>query len=160
MYKFCDASQVLLQKVVAFYLKIMFRSKLPSNLSGGIMVNSKLQPAANEEIVSEVKKVCSTVEPARAIPGLNQPVTYHLFVKKDKELVREELSGEELAEHQSYDLYQVNDTISKVCIINWGQCSEPLPSDPNVIFVCVYNYMSYTGSILASKRRRSLPLRM
>ena len=40
---------------------------------------------------------------------------------------------------------------------HWGERSEPLPSQPNVNFVCVYMYvymyicMSWTGSILASK---------
>ena len=34
-----------------------------------------------------------------------------------------------------------------------GECSEPLPSHPNVNFVCMYVvFVSWTGTILASKK--------
>ena len=61
--------------------------------------------------MAKLKEICCAVEPARAIPGLDQPMTYHLFVEKGKELVCEKLSGEELAEHSSYKLHQVNEAI-------------------------------------------------
>ena len=65
-------------------------------------------------MVSNIKKICCEVELAEAVPGLDQPMTYHLFVDKNKELVCEELSGEKLAEHFLYNLHQVSETFHKV----------------------------------------------
>ena len=58
--------------------------------------------------MQEMHTTCM-MELAKAIPGINQQMEYHLLSdKREKELV---LSGEQLKNHSSYDLHHVKKVI-------------------------------------------------
>ena len=61
-----------------------------------------------------MRKMCSIapveLESPKAVPGINQEMTYHLFTKGSEVVHREKLEEQRL-----YELHQVNEVFIEVC---------------------------------------------